>query len=219
MKVVIHGLGKQAEFTHYCFTHDSPYEVVAFCVDAAYLPADGPSTFLGLPVVSFEELTASYPPAAYVLHIAVGQNSGRRRLYDAAKARGYGFASYVSSRAQTWPDLITGEHVFIDPVSCIHPYVTVGDNTMLVGVRIGHHSVIGRHVTISGCTMGGNVTVGDGTFIGMGTVINEDMTIGSSNIIGSGCLISRSTADNAVYAMPGTRPRQVSADRIALFKK
>lgn len=219
MKVVICGLGKQAEFTHYCFTHDSPDEVVAFCVEAAYLPQDEGASFLGLPVVSFEELAAHYPPAEYVLHIAVGQSNGRRRLYEDAKARGYGFASYISSRAQTWPDLIKGEHVFIDPVSFVHPYVTVADNVMLLGVIIGHHCRIGSHSTLSVCTIGGGTTIGDATFIGMGTVVNENLTVGNNNIIGSGCIISRSTADNAVFGMPGTKPRQVSADRISLFKR
>lgn len=53
----------------------------------------------------------------------------------------------------------------------------------------------------------------------MGTVINEDVVIGRNNIIGSCCLISWSTADNAVFSMPSIKPRQVSADRISLFKK
>lgn len=219
MQVVICGLGKHAEFTHYCFTHDSPDDVVAFCVEAAYLPTGEAANFMGLPVVSFEDLHIHYPPAEYVLHIAVGQNNARRRLYEAAKIRGFDFASYISSRAQIRPDLIQGEHLFIDPSSFIHPYTTVGDNAILLGVRIGHHCRIGHHVTISCGTLGGNVAVGDRTFIGMGTVIKEDLVIGRNNIIGAGCLISRSTADNAVYAMPGTKPRQVSADRISLFKK
>ncbi|MCB2375993.1 acetyltransferase [Hymenobacter sp. BT635] len=218
MQIVIYGIGKQAQMTHYLFTHDSPDEVVAFCVDAAYLPADN-GLFMGLPVVSFESLEDHYAPADYVLHIAIGQVKGRRRVYEAAKARSYSFASYISSKAQTWPDLVVGEHVFIDPICFIHPYVTIGDNAMLLGVIVGHHNYIGSHSTISACTIGGGATIGYGTFIGMGTVINENLVVGSNNIIGSGCLVTRSTADNAVFSAPATKPRAIDASRIAMFRK
>jgi sugar O-acyltransferase (sialic acid O-acetyltransferase NeuD family) len=218
MKVVIYGLGKHAQMVHYLLTHDSPDEVVAFCVDAAYLPADH-RQFCGLPVISFEYLTDHFPSTDYVLHIAIGQVKGRRRVYEAAKARGYSFASYISSKAQTWPDLVVGEHVFIDPTCSIHPCVTVGDNTMLIGVMLGHHTYTGSHSTMSGCTIGGSVTMGDGTFVGMGTIVNENLVIGSNNIIGSGCLLTRSTADNAVFSGPATKPRAIDATRIAMFRR
>jgi len=218
MKIVIYGLGKQAEMVHYLFTHDSPHQVAAFCVDAAYLPAEN-TLFSGLPVVSFEDLTAHYPATDYGLHIAVGQVKARQRIYETAKAWGYSFASYISSKARIWPDLITGEHVFIDQVMDIHPCVSVGNNTMLIGCRIGHHTRIGDHVLMSGVTVGGGATVGDNTFIGMGTVVNEGISIGQNNIIGSGCLISRSTADYAVFSGAASKPRAVDAKRIALFRK
>ncbi|TGE14692.1 acetyltransferase [Hymenobacter elongatus] len=218
MEVIIYGIGNQAEMTHYLFTHDSPHEVVAFCVDSAYLTSTT-ATFFGLPVVAFEELTTYYPAARYQLHIAIGQIRARRRVFEAAKAQGYSFASYISSKAQTWPDLVVGEHVFIDPVTIIHPFVTFGDNIISIGCRIGHHSHIGSHILISSTTLGGNVTIGDGTFIGMGSIINEDVVIGRNNIIGSGCLIGKRTEDNAVYSGQYTQKRLVTADRVALFRK
>lgn len=216
MQLIIYGTGKQAEMTHYFFTHDSPFEVVAFCVEAAYLPAES-ATLLGLPIVAFEELPTRYPTAAYHLHIAVGQIKARRRLYEQAKALGYPLASYISSRAQHWPDLEVGEHVFIDPVMHLHPFVRIGDNVMLIGSKIGHHTVIGSHTLMSGVTVGGNASIGEGSFIGMGAVINENVRVGIGNIIGAGAQIGRHTDDYAVYTGQYSKKRQVSADRVSLF--
>jgi len=217
MNVVIFGTGKHAEMVHYLFTHDSPYQVAAFCVGQTYLPAAG-SHLLGLPVVAFEDLASHYPASAYHLHIAVGQPKARRHIYEQVKAAGYSFASYISSRAIVWPDLVVGEHVFIDPTSGMHPYVTIGDNTMLIGVKIGHHSIIGSNILMSGTTVGGNARIGDDTFAGMGAVINENVRVGRNNIIGAGALIGKHTDDNAVYTGEYSKKRLVDANRISVFK-
>lgn len=218
MKTVIYGIGRQAELTHYFFTHDSPHEVAAFCVDAAYLPPS-PARLRGLPIIAFEDLSQSYPPSTYQLHIAVGQPRARQRLYEAAKALGYRFTSYVSSKASVWPDLVLGEHVFIDQPTFIHPLVTIGDNTFLSGPTIGHHSIIASHVLLSTATLGGNVKVGQGSFIGMGAVVNENLRIGQYNIIGAGAIITRSTEEGAVYTAPVAERRPVDARRVALFRR
>ncbi len=217
MKLVIYGIGKQAECTHYLFTHDSPYEVVAFCVGAAYLSAVG-TQFQGLPLVAFEELTALYPPSEYKLYIAVGLNKVRRQLFEEAKAIGYRFASYIGSRAITWPNLVMGEHVFIESPSLIHPFVTIGDNVMILACTIGHHTVIGSHNLLSVAVLGGNSRVGDNTFIGMGAIINENVQLGHNNIIGAGSLIGKHTEDNAVYTGEYSKKRLVDASRVKVFK-
>ena len=217
-KVIICGLGKQAELTHHFFTHDSDDTVVAFCVEAAYF-AQAPTHFVGLPVVAFDTLAQHFPPADYCLHIAIGQNPARQRLFEQAKATGYSFASYVATDLRIWPSIVLGEHVFIDQFTRLHPFVTVGDNTILAGALIGHHARIGSHCLISSCILGGSVSVGDHTFIGMGATVNEKTHIGHHNIIGSGCLITRSTPDNAVYSAPPTKQRAVPADRFKLFAR
>ena len=39
-KVIVFGLQDFAELAHYYLTHDSDYEVVAFCVHEAFLPQE-----------------------------------------------------------------------------------------------------------------------------------------------------------------------------------
>ncbi|RPD44841.1 hypothetical protein DNI29_19220 [Hymenobacter sediminis] len=100
----------------------------------------------------------------------------------------------------------------------IHPFVSLGDNVMLIGTQVGHHSIIGSHTLLSACILGGSVAVAEGSFIGMGTIINESIQVGRNNVIGSGCLIRKHTKDNAVYSGTETKPRAVDATRFTLFK-
>ena len=86
-KVVIFGVLDTAELAHFYLTHDSEHEVVAFTVDAAYRETE---TFLGLPVVPFEEIERHYPPETHHLFVAMGcrqMNRIRQEKYAAAKAQ------------------------------------------------------------------------------------------------------------------------------------
>src|SRR4051812_8793695 len=98
-KLIVVGDGEFAEIAHEYFTHDSPYQVAGFAVEAAYRTR---AEFCGLPVVPFEDVETHFPPAEFDAYVAVTYtqlNRVRARLYRAAKAKGYRAASYVSSRA------------------------------------------------------------------------------------------------------------------------
>ena len=112
-KVVVFGTGNQAKLIHYFLTHDSEHEVVGFTVESKYIKN---IEFLNLPVVPFEKITVKYPPSDYDMFIALGphdRNELRERVFDIIKDKGYSLISYISSKAQTWPDLVYGENVFI----------------------------------------------------------------------------------------------------------
>ena len=97
-KLVIFGCGDIGQLAHFYFSSDSDYEVVAFTVDAAFVP--GPA-FCGLPVVAFEELASLLPPDQVDLFVALSYsklNAVRKEKFLAAKAQGYTLASFVSSR-------------------------------------------------------------------------------------------------------------------------
>jgi hypothetical protein len=101
-KLVIFGDGLFAEIACQYFTHDSPYEVVAFSVEGEHQQH---SELQGLPVVPFEELEQRFAPEDHNFHAAVTYsqlNRLRARISGEAKERGYALASYVSSRAFVW---------------------------------------------------------------------------------------------------------------------
>ncbi|GAA4373534.1 acetyltransferase [Hymenobacter koreensis] len=218
MRIIIFGIGSQAELAYYLFTHDSPHEVVGFCLDRAFLPADM-TTFCHLPVVAAEDLSELFPASTHQLHIALGRNNARAAASARMQDQGYQCASYVCSKAQVWKDLVLGKNAFVDQGTRIHPFVTIGDNAVLVGASIGHHATVGHNVLASLAYIGAKSTIGDGCYLGMNCVIREGIRLGKNNIIGAGACITEDTEDNAVFSAPRSRKRTVDPARVAFFRK
>src|ERR671937_2700495 len=96
-RLIIVGDRVFAEIAYEYFTHDSPYEVVAFSVESQYHERD---ELMGLPVVDFETLPETHDPREHAVHVALTYaqvNRVRARLASEAKQRGFPLASYVSS--------------------------------------------------------------------------------------------------------------------------
>lgn len=190
-----------ASLACYCLTHDSPFSVAGFTVDRAYING---ATFEGLPIVPFESVADSYPPERYRMIIPIGYhhaNGLRRARYEAAKAMGYEFVSYVSSRASIWPDLEIGENVLIYEHAIIQPFARIGDNTIVrSGAHVSHHCHIGDHCFIAPqIAMGGECRVEDQAFLGVGCVVRDRVTIGRGGFIGAGSVVTKSTDPHAAY--------------------
>ncbi|WP_316811941.1 acetyltransferase [Pedobacter heparinus] len=218
MKVIVYGTGKMAELICYSFDYDSPHKVVAFCVDDVYVPEAG-SRLLGLPILSFDQVREAYPNDSHLMHIAIGRNGARESAYYKVEEAGYSFANYISSKANLWPNLAIGKNVFIDQACDIHPFVTIGNNCMLLGARIGHHSTIKDNVLLSGNILAGNVTVGSNSFLGIHSTVKEDVCIGTNNIIGAGVFINRNTEDYALVTNVPILQKVSDSKRFLMFNK
>jgi sugar O-acyltransferase (sialic acid O-acetyltransferase NeuD family) len=199
-KVVLFGNAKVASLNYFYLNHDSPYEVVAFTVDQAYIKED---TFCGLPVVPFEEIESIYPPDEYKMSAALGfrkVNRFRAEKYSQAKAKGYELISYVSSRATTWPGLVVGENCFIYESSVVGPFAKIGNNVVIAGGIIGHHSVIMDHCFLAaGSVVLGGVTVEPYCVLGANSTIKDKITIARECIIGAGVTVTKDTIERGVY--------------------
>jgi sugar O-acyltransferase (sialic acid O-acetyltransferase NeuD family) len=179
-KLVIVGDSLFAEIAYEYFTHDSPYEVVAFAVEREYRKRD---ELLGLPIIDFESVTQRYDPAGHSVYVALVYtqlNRLRTRLAAASKALGYSLASYVSSRAFVWRNVELGEHCFIFEDNTVQPFVKLGDNVVLwSGNHIGHHSTVGDNCFISShVVISGFVEVGENCFLGVNASIGNNLKIG-----------------------------------------
>lgn len=206
-KVVIFGNSFFAETIYFYLQHDSDYQLIAFTVDESHIQSE---SFHDLPVVAYEKLEKYYPPTEYKLFIPLGYerlNKLRAEKYYNAKNRGYGFISYISSKAD-YHNISVGENCLILEKSIIEPQVTIGDNCILAGGNhIGHHSIINNHCFLaSHVVFGGRVVVGEYSFIGMNATIRNAINIGKENIIGAGSIILTNTEDQAVYS-PGETPK------------
>jgi sugar O-acyltransferase (sialic acid O-acetyltransferase NeuD family) len=202
-----------AEIAYEYFTHDSPYEVVAFAVESEYLTRE---ELLGLPVVPFESLPERYDPGSHSVYVALVYtqlNRLRTRVARAAKEQGYVLASYVSSRAFVWRNVEIGEHCFIFEDNTVQPFARIGDNVVMwSGNHIGHHSTIRDNCFIaSHAVVSGSVDVGESCFIGVNATMVNDISVGSDSWIGPHVVITRDVAPRSVMRPARSDLRDVDA--------
>jgi sugar O-acyltransferase (sialic acid O-acetyltransferase NeuD family) len=211
--VVIFGVGDFARVALTYLREDSPHDVVAFTVHERYIEAP---ELLGLPVVPFEQLEETHPPDSHAMLVAVGfsrVNDARREVYEQCKARGYDLVSYICSKATTWPGLTVGDNCFVFEANVIQPFVEIGNDVVIwSGNHIGHDSVIDDHVFIaSHAVVSGNVHIGESCFLGVNATVRDGVTIAPRCIIGAGALIMKDTVEGGVYAVRGTKPRELKS--------
>jgi sugar O-acyltransferase (sialic acid O-acetyltransferase NeuD family) len=218
--LVIVGAGSLAKLAHYYFCRDSRYEVVAFAVSAALRTED---SFMGLPVLTLEDLAQHYPPASCSVFVAIGyteMNRARERVYQAMKRQGYTLASYVSSHCTYLSDTPPGDNCLIMEDNTIQPFVRIGNNVILwSGNHIGHdtiiddHCFITSHVVVAGftqikpfCFVGGNAVISGG----------RPITLGAATLISAGCVVHRSTEPGSVYAPVRSRRLRIHSEQTNL---
>ncbi len=134
--------------------------------------------------------------------ITYGQlNRLRTRLADDAASRGFGLASYVSSRAFVWRNVELGEHCFVFEDNTIQPFVKIGRNCVLwSGNHVGHHSTIGDNVFVSShVVISGSVQIGDNCFLGVNSTLVNDISIGRDTWVGPSVPITRDVAAGTVW--------------------
>ncbi len=217
-KLVIFGTGDIARLAHYYFSRDSPHDVVAFTVDAAYRDGD---TFLGLPLVDFERVTEAYPPAEYQLFVAMSyakMNRVRAEKYDRAKALGYQLATYVSSRCSWLTDHPAGDNCLILEDNTVQPFVTIGnDVTLWSGNHIGHDSTIEDHVFLaSHIVVSGHCHIESFCFLGVNATLRNSIRIATGTLIGAGAVIMKSTKEKGVYLPARAELFSKTSDEIEL---
>ena len=199
-KLIIFGIGEQAEVAYSLFTHDSEFEVIGFTADKAYI---NKCSLYDLPIVAFEDIEKHYSPDEYDCFVAIGYsklNQARREALNRVEAKGYNVPSYISSKAVLSADFSCGINCLILELNNIQPYVKIGDNvTLWSGNHLGHHSIIEddcfitSHVVISG-----GVTVGSGSFVGVNATFRDHINIGKQCVVGAGAYVNNDLPDFSV---------------------
>ncbi|MGH8599020.1 MAG: acetyltransferase [Burkholderiales bacterium] len=199
--LVLIGAGEFARIACEYFDCDSDYEVVAFSVERDYLEEP---ELAGRPVVAYETLDAHFPPSKADVFVAIPAsqlNRLRTRFYLDAKHRGYGFATYVSSRAFVWRNAEIGENSFVFEGNVIQPFVRIGNNCVLwSGNHVGHRSIVRDNVFIaSHAVISGYCEIGESSFIGVNSTFNDHVRVAPDNVIGAGALLTRNTEPGRIY--------------------
>lgn len=201
-EVIIFGIKDLAELANYYLRTDSEHRVVAFTVNAAFMPEI--PVFHDLPVVPFEDIEKLYSPENYSLFAPLthkNMNCERRRIYTGIKNKGYNLISYVSSKATVFDNTKIGDNCFILEDNTIQPFVEIGNDVVLwSGNHIGHHSVIKDHVFLtSHVVISGNCIIEPNCFLGVNSALKENLTIGEGTFISMSSSITTNTEPFSVY--------------------
>ena len=205
-KLVIFGISNFAEIMEFYFSTDSDYEVVAFTVDEEFKDRD---RFLGRPVVSFKDLAQEFPPSEVEVFVAMGiqkLNTQRENKVREVKQSGYQLASFLHSSVVVPDDFVIGENSVVMDQCLLHPFVTIGNNTILwTHTAVAMKTQIGNNVWMVSCTTGEMVTIDDNTFIGLRAIIAPGISIGKKNLIGAGVVLLQDTGDGDVVRAPAPK--------------
>jgi len=217
-KVVIFGAGDIARLMHYYLTRDSGHEVIAFTVDEAFRQG---SSFVGLPLVAFEEIAHLHPPGECKMFVALSyarMNQLRAEKYYDAKNLGYELVSYVSSRCSFLSDTPVGENCAILEDNTIQPFVRIGNNVILwSGNHIGHDSIIDDHCFLaSQIVVSGHVHIHSHCFIGVNATLRNSIEIAPRTLVGAGAIIMKDTVPGGVYLPHRAKLFQKTSDEIDL---
>lgn len=120
-KLVIFGAGEFAHIAFEYFSHDSGYEVAGFVVDDSFHKSD---TFQGMPLIPLSKMASEFPNSDFEVFVALtatNLNKDRTRLFRHFKSEGYKLATYVSSHAFVWRNVVVGENTFILKITYYSP--------------------------------------------------------------------------------------------------
>ena len=216
--VIIFGLEGFSELATYVLTYDSPFKVIGYTVDSAYLNEEKKN---GLPIFSFETLETHFTPDEVNLLIPLGStniNGLRKARYDQAKARGYSFVSYVSSRTTVWSNQAIGENTMIFDESLIEAYATIGNNCIVRSdVNIFHHAKVDNHCFIAGgVIIGSRTQINQLCFLGLGSIVTNKKVLAAKTFVGAGALVTKDTEENGLYIGSPARLQTKRANEVKL---
>lgn len=214
-KIIIFGINDTAQLAHYYLQHDSEHDVVAFAVDANYLPED--REFQGLPVADFSQIEKNYPATDYQFFApmtAAEMNQIRADIYQRIKNKGYTLISYISSKATVLTNDI-GDNCFILEDNTLQPFSSIGDNVVLwSGNHLGHHSQLHSHTFISShVVISGHCNIGEYSYLGVNSTLRDGLKVGEGTFLAMGATLTKNTeAWGAYLGSPAKKISKKSTD-------
>ncbi len=127
---------------------------------------------------------------------STGSIALRRKVFDAARARGFAFPTLVHPSVIRAEDVILGDGAQVLAGAILQAGATVGENALLnTGCIVDHNCAIGAHAHLApGVILSGGVRIGSGVHVGTGAVVIQGVSIGAGAIVGAGAVVLRDVA-------------------------
>lgn len=124
--------------------------------------------------------------------VAVGEPSTRRKLIARLEAAGIEPVTLIHPSVTVPESTTIGAGCYIAPYSFISCDVTIGAHSFTQPhVNISHDCVLGSNTAVCGMAeLGGTCTVGDDVFISAGAVIRHGCRIGGHSVVGFGAVVT-----------------------------
>lgn len=144
------------------------------------------------------------------VHVAIGDNRVRERLFRHVLALGFEAPAIISPFARISARARIGRGVVIMPGAVVNADATVADFAVInTCASVDHDCQIGTAAHIGpGTHLAGNVTVGMRSFLGVGCSVPPGVVIGNDVMVGAGSVVVRPLPDDVVaYGVPATARR------------
>lgn len=192
--LLIIGDGEFADIAYEYFTVESPYTVIGFAVEQAFLKQHEK---FGLPVVALENAEEIFPAHEVEAHVAITStklNRVRKRLISVTRGKGYKLANFISPRAMVWRTATLGENVFIFENNVVQHQVQIGDGCVLwSGNHIGHQTQISDFCFLSShVVVSGYCKIGTGSFVGVNASFADNVSVGPDALVGMAAVVTKS---------------------------
>ena len=210
-KLLLIGAGAHSHVVIDILLQNNDYEIVG-CLDRSYL-ADKNVQIYGVRVIGDDDkMQEVFKSGVTKVHIALGENRLRNKLFDMAVNIGFEPITIVSRNAVISPRSTIGRGTVIMPGAVINVGTSIGDNCIInTNCSVDHDCIISKSCHIApGCALSGNVTVGEGTHIGTGANIIDKVIIGEWSYIGAGALVVKDIEQGILaYGVPAKKVRQL----------
>ncbi len=206
-KLLLIGAGAHCHVVIDILLQNNDYEIIG-CLDKGYM--DDPSMKIyGIPVVGEDnKMQEIFDSGVTSVHIALGDNKLRNKLFDKAIEIGFQPISIISRHAIISPRAVIGRGAIVMPGAVINAGASIGDNCIInTNSSIDHDCVISKSCHIApGCSLSGNVHVGEGTHIGTGTSVIDKIKIGTWSYIGAGAVVVKDLEERILaYGVPARK--------------
>ncbi|NRQ10043.1 putative acetyltransferase EpsM [Aliiroseovarius sp. xm-v-208] len=137
-----------------------------------------------------------------------GSTALRRKVFEAAQARGFAFPPLQHPSVIRADDVTLAEGAQVLAGAILQAGVTVGENALLnTGCIVDHECRIGAHAHLApGVTLSGGVTIGSGVHVATAAVVIQGIRIGDGAIVGAGAVVTKDVAPGVTVVGNPARP-------------